>query len=63
MNNIVFKTGVSYQKLISDTSVNYAFSQNLCKANIEEIVSFAKSLKVRNFVQLGIGGSALAASA
>ena len=63
MNNIVFKTGVSYQKLISDTSVNYAFSQNLCKANIEEIISFAKSLKVRNFVQLGIGGSALAASA
>ncbi len=63
MNNITFKTDVEFQNLISDTSVNYAFSQNLCKANIDEINNFARSLKAKNFVQVGIGGSALAASA
>jgi glucose-6-phosphate isomerase len=63
MNIIKFYTSVPYDRLISNKSVNYAFSQNLCKANINKINSFAKVLKAKNFVQVGIGGSALAASA
>jgi glucose-6-phosphate isomerase len=63
MSSVKFETSVGYERLISDKSVNYAFSQNLCKVNINKITSFAKSLKAKNFVQVGIGGSALAASA
>lgn len=63
MNNIKFQTSVSCGNLITDTSVSYAFSQNLCNANVQEISAYASSLKAKNFVQVGIGGSALAASA
>ncbi|OSS42383.1 Glucose-6-phosphate isomerase [Desulfurella amilsii] len=63
MDTIKFDTSVNYERLISDKSVNYAFSQNLCKVNINKIVNYAKAIKAKNFVQVGIGGSALAASA
>ncbi len=63
MNNIKYEFGINFERPITDTSVNYAFSQNLCKVDTKAITEYAQSLQAKNFVQVGIGGSALAASA
>ncbi len=63
MNNIKYSFSEDFAKPITDTSVNYAFSQNLCKVDIKSITEYTQTLQAKNFVQVGIGGSALAASA
>ncbi len=62
-NTIEFKSDVSDSKRLKYRA-NYGFVRSLCKIDVEDVKEAAEEFKdFENFVQVGIGGSALPATA